>query len=217
MALRVLVISLLLFFFAGTIIWANTADEWYWKGYEYDALGNYDEAISCYKKAIGHTPDFLDAYYRLGLVYEAKGLFDEAIAHYTELISLDPDYMDVHYNLGVAYDRKGKLDKSIAAYKQVILTNPGHFDARINLCTAYTDSKMLDEALTECQEVVSINPEYAKGYQKLGFVYYNKGMYLLSAKHFYRAVSLYLKDLCKTVLLFLISLKAVFRYLAWNA
>jgi tetratricopeptide (TPR) repeat protein len=216
LAVRVLVISQLFVFFAGTITWANTADEWYWRGYEYDALSNYDEAISCYKKAIGQNPDFSDAYYRLGLVYEAKGLFNEAIANYKQLIALDPSYVNLHYNLGVAYNKKGSLDEAIAAYKKVIFSNPRHFDARIKLCTACKDNGMLDEALEECQEVISINPEFAKGYENLGIVYFNKGMYVLSAKHFYRAASISIKDLCKTVFLFLISLKAVLRYLTYN-
>lgn len=213
---RVSAVALLFLIFMTGMAWAKTADEWYWRGYEYDALGNYDEAIKCYTQAINLKPDFPDAHYRLGLVYDAKEMFDQAIAQYIKLIDLDPDYADVYYNLGVAYDRKGSFNEAIAAYKKVVLGNNKHFDARKKLCSACANNGMLEEALLECRAVISINPTCAMGYQKLGGVYLTKGMYGLSVKHYYRAVSLYLKDLCKTVVLFLKSCKAVFRYLNFD-
>ena len=213
---KVLVVSLLFLMFMTDTIWAKTADELYWRGYEYDALGNYYEAIKYYKQAIVLRPDFSDAHFRLGLLYEVNGMFDQAIDQYLELIAIDPDYADVHYNLGVAYDRKGSLSEAIAAYKKVIVNNKNHFDARKNLCSACTNNGLLDDALMECQKLIAIDPTCTTGYLKLGMVFFNKGMYALSVRHYVRALSLYLKDLCKTVFLVLKSSKALLRYLNFN-
>jgi len=68
------------------LAWGETAEEWYLKGYEADAVNNHDEAINCYEHAVSIEPDYTDAHYNLGLVYGEKGMLDEAIAAYEKVI-----------------------------------------------------------------------------------------------------------------------------------
>ncbi|HNY12021.1 MAG TPA: tetratricopeptide repeat protein, partial [Candidatus Wallbacteria bacterium] len=50
-----------------------------------------NEAIYQYKKAIGLSPDYVEAHYRLASIYRVKNMFDEAVAEYNKVIELDPN------------------------------------------------------------------------------------------------------------------------------
>jgi tetratricopeptide (TPR) repeat protein len=58
------------------------APNWYWMGIAYYRKGNYDEAISAFKKVIELKPDgvqYQSSFYFLGTAYYLKGNYDEAI------------------------------------------------------------------------------------------------------------------------------------------
>ena len=63
--------------------------EWFDKAYQASLAGKYDEAIECYKKAIGINPDFAAAHANLGVTYMNKGNLDEALVSLKKALDLD--------------------------------------------------------------------------------------------------------------------------------
>jgi tetratricopeptide (TPR) repeat protein len=59
-------------------------------GIGYNNLGQYDEAIACYRKAIELAPNYAACYANLGNTLGKKGLHVEAIAAYEQAIKLKP-------------------------------------------------------------------------------------------------------------------------------
>jgi tetratricopeptide (TPR) repeat protein len=59
-------------------------------GVGYNNLGQYDEAIACYRKAIELAPNHSTSYTNLGNTLGKKGLHEEAIAAYEQAITLAP-------------------------------------------------------------------------------------------------------------------------------
>ena len=51
-------------------------EEWFQKGEDALNVGNYDEAIRCYEKAVELDIDNARVYNNLGLAYYHKGLLD---------------------------------------------------------------------------------------------------------------------------------------------
>ena len=66
-------------------------------------MGNLNESIINYKKAIELQPTFWQAYNNLSLVYEEKGVIQPAIKICLKSISIEPKNPDAYNNLGVLY------------------------------------------------------------------------------------------------------------------
>jgi tetratricopeptide (TPR) repeat protein len=116
---------------------ANEADEWLTKGNTAYEAKNYDEAITCYKKATELDPGFASAYYNLAIIYAAKGMLEEAISAYKKALTVKPDYYAARNNLATIYIKKGLCDEAIAELKQVLDSNPDLPQAHFNLGECY--------------------------------------------------------------------------------
>jgi tetratricopeptide (TPR) repeat protein len=120
-----------------TVSKAAEADEWLAKGNTAYEAKNYDEAITCYKKATELDPDFASAYYNLGIIYAAQGMFDKAVSAYKKVLTIKPDYYAAQNNLATAYIKIEMFDEAITELKQVLDTNPDLPHAHFNLGECY--------------------------------------------------------------------------------
>ena len=116
---------------------AAEADEWLAKGNAAYETKNFDEAITCYKKATELDPDFASAYYNLGIIYAAQGMLDEAVSAYKKVLTIKPDYYAARNNLATAYIKIRMFDEAITELKQVLGSNPDLPHAHFNLGECY--------------------------------------------------------------------------------
>ena len=54
-------------------------------------MGNKEEAVTQYRKALAIKPNFLDAHKNLGLVLASKGEMEEAGYHFEAVLRANPD------------------------------------------------------------------------------------------------------------------------------
>ena len=66
-------------------------------------MGNYDEALKDYDKAIELDPNYTFAYNNRGLAFYKLDKFEEALKDYDKAIELDPSYTFVYNNRGNAF------------------------------------------------------------------------------------------------------------------
>jgi len=57
-----------------------------------NVLGNWDQSVICFSKAIKLNPAYADAHYNLGIAQDSLGRLEEAILSYTKAIELKPNY-----------------------------------------------------------------------------------------------------------------------------
>ena len=63
-------------------------------------LGEYQKAMSCFKKAIQIQPNYVTAYYNLGNAQQRSGMYEQALDSYYKTLELDENYKVVHYQIG---------------------------------------------------------------------------------------------------------------------
>ena len=102
-------------------------------GTGYFNLGQHDQAIAEYQKAIRLQKDFAMAHNNLGNALRAKGRLDEAIAEYQEAIRLQKDFAMAHNNLGLALRAEDRLDEAIAEFQEAIRLNKDDAVSHYNL------------------------------------------------------------------------------------
>lgn len=84
----------------------------YWNiGLLYISLGDYQKAISYYKKAVEINPS-AEAYYGLASAYGYAKQHQDVIAYSKKSLEIDPNYPFSYFNLGVAYWSLEQYDKA---------------------------------------------------------------------------------------------------------
>ena len=88
------------------------------QGLESQHIGNIDDAMSLYQKAIELDPSYAVAYNDLGIISEAKGFIDRAEECYLKSIEIDPNYLSAYTNLALLYENKRDLNKAAVYWKK---------------------------------------------------------------------------------------------------
>lgn len=83
---------------------------------QFQALANYPEAISEYKKALDKNPDDLTINANLAGLYYTLGKYDDAIIYYTKVVNINPNEATNYFNLAIAYQASGKINESKDIY-----------------------------------------------------------------------------------------------------
>ncbi|TAN45519.1 MAG: tetratricopeptide repeat protein [Nitrospirae bacterium] len=89
----------------------------YNSGLAYGALGDYQQEINNYTKALEVKPDFTMAYFNRGVSYGSLGNHHQAIKDYTKSIELKPDYANAYNNRGSDYFKLGNYQQAIQDFK----------------------------------------------------------------------------------------------------
>jgi len=85
----------------------NLAKSYNNRGLTYSKLGNYEDAIADYTRAIRIDPDYANAYGNRGVAYNELGNYKDAIDDYTKAIRIDPDYASAYKNRGISKENAG--------------------------------------------------------------------------------------------------------------
>ena len=90
-------------------------------GVSYYELGNYDQAVKRFQKAIELDPDYPGLYGLLGSALLQGGEIDQAIEAYRNQIAKTPDIGDVHFNLGGLHESHlDDIDRAIQEFEKFI-------------------------------------------------------------------------------------------------
>lgn len=133
-------------------------------GDAYYALGNYQEAIASYNKALGAEPggdyamfQIANSYYRAGRTFEAVSNFRKTLRVYpfTRLRE------QAQYNIAYIYLNTNNYSQSVEEFQTVINKYPGtHWAARsqYNIGDAYYNAGEYDRAIEAYQKVLDNYP-----------------------------------------------------------
>ena len=134
-------------------------------------LGQFQQSIAYYNKAISLMPYSIEA--KFGLIYPlyALGRIDEVIQQYKEILNIDPNNYRALYNLGSIYFNQGKYLEAYDLFKKLVNLYPFDYDAVIMLAWTSYYLKKYKEAKALFETALMNNPysESAKqGLELLG-------------------------------------------------
>jgi len=130
----------------------------YKKGIELADLEMYDDALSCFEKAIELTSnqnDLSDVWTEKGYIMEKIKNFDMAINYQEKAIEFNPNNNDAWYMKGVAFGKICKSDedpihfKAVECYEKALSIKPNDTQALDNLAIELDYLKDYERAL-EC-------------------------------------------------------------------
>ena len=93
-------------------------------------LGQLDQSIDAYNKALAIKPDYADAYNNMGNALKEQGKLEETIEAYKKALVVKPNYAEAYYNMGNALKQQGKLEEAIEAYNKALAIKPDYAEVR---------------------------------------------------------------------------------------
>lgn len=155
-------------------------------GCSYQRLGQHEEAIAEFEKAIIEKPDFVEARNKLGLSYSSLGRLELAEEVYLAALDIKPGTSYLYNNLGYSYLLQGKWDAAVEAFKRAVELNGDRVDSRMynNLGLAYAMAGDYDGAMRVFQRVfgeAEANYRMARVYSRLGMTDEARKHYLSAA------------------------------------
>ena len=139
-----------------------------YSGSDYYNDGNFDAAISAYRRAIELKPDYAEAYNNIGTVFDYQGDFGAAIEMFEKTVYLNPDPAEAFYNMGVAHGDKVDLDAAIVAYRKAIELKPTYAEAHYNLGNALSDKGNFPAAAEAFRNAINLKPDWVSAHYNLG-------------------------------------------------
>jgi len=127
----------------------------------YRMIGEYNEAISCYRKALEIKPDTSDAWFSMGSAYREKKDYDEAIRCYRKALEIEPEMRQAWGNMGNTYREKSEHEEAIRCYRKVLEIKPDDHFAWHNLGIAYFAEGNYDEAIASHTNALQFAKEAA--------------------------------------------------------
>jgi tetratricopeptide (TPR) repeat protein len=120
------------------------------QGLEQQNVGNIDDAMSYYQKAIETDPGYAVPYNDLGIIYEATGDMARAEDYYQKALTIDPNYVSAYSNLALLYEAKGDTEKAIVYWRE---------RAKLGL----PDDSWTQKAKARLEDFRQASPEFKQG------------------------------------------------------
>ncbi len=101
----------------------HPAVAWNDKGNVQNSLGNYDDAIDCYSKAIKIDPLFTAAWNGKGVALMGKGMFEDALLAFDKALDVDRTYSIAWNGKGWGLYKTGRYEDAISCFNRAIDIN----------------------------------------------------------------------------------------------
>jgi tetratricopeptide (TPR) repeat protein len=147
-------------------------DGYFSRAYAQNHLGNYEEAIIDYSKALFLFPKDTAAFNNRGFAYAMLGQQDLAIIDYTRAMLTDPTYTLALLNRAYAYSDAGDYDSALAdaaQYQELAPDDPSIYSL---IGSIYIDQEQFDDARDAYEQYIDLVPGDPSGYLSRGFVYW---------------------------------------------
>lgn len=132
-------------------------------------LGQYQQAVTSYDKAISMDSTFFKAYYGKGLALKKLRKYAEATKAYQGAIRQNPSYSLAYIALGKIFSQRGMPDKAIETYTKAIEYDPTSAKLCYELGAVYQNRKKnYKKAVENFTKATQINPEYDLAFYSLG-------------------------------------------------
>jgi len=99
-------------------------------------LGQYDDAVASFHRALAIAPEHVDAEANLGATLRDQGRLGAAAAAFERAIARDPRHADALANLAGARAEQGRAAEAIALYRRALAADPRRADAHSGLLLA---------------------------------------------------------------------------------
>jgi tetratricopeptide (TPR) repeat protein len=144
----------------------NSAEEYFYRAYEFAEKGDYAGSISDLTKAIELNPNNDRFYYNRGTSYYKfdKDYYGAAEDDYNKAIKINPNFVEAYHNRGIVRNALNKSYLAISDFNKAIEINPNNPELYFNRGSAKKNEKNYYGAIADYTKALEINPNYFYAY-----------------------------------------------------
>ena len=131
-------------------------------------LGNVDEAISAFQRAITLSPESAFLWNNLGQLLAKNERNDEAIGAFNKALSCSSKDFLSWNGLGQLYLKSGVFQNAVGGFEKALEIAPYYEPAWVGIGKAYLESGELDKAEASLRKAVEINAHSVDAWKNLG-------------------------------------------------
>lgn len=168
----------------------DSAGYWFRRGVEHLDAGSFEDAESCYRKALEIEPRHAKAKVNLGMILQHRGQEEEAERCYRDAVAADPGLAQAWFNLGTVQLDRDDPAAALDHFRKAVLLEPGHAGWHSALGSACQRAGRPLDALASLRTAIQLDPELANAHIDLGVCLLNLGDATSATASFRRAQEL---------------------------
>jgi predicted O-linked N-acetylglucosamine transferase (SPINDLY family) len=153
-------------------------------------MGNTEDALAHFKRALEIRPGFIEALSNLGNLLMKIGQLENATEFYQRAVEANPNSADTHCNLGNVLLGLGKLDDALVRYRRALEIKPDFAAALSNLAQTLHGLGQREDALTCLQRAQQIDPDLVEAHAGMASLLKDLGKLREAAASARRAIEL---------------------------
>ena len=153
-------------------------------------MGQIDNAIKYYKKALDGDPEFAIAHNGMAIALFSKRQYKEAEIHFKKASEIEKQNTDFRVNLANYYQAINDTNKCILNYEEAIKANPTDATLYFDLGNIFLKQGNLIKAMYNFAEAIRIDPNHAESYYGAGIIFVQTKMHEKAEKFFLKALEI---------------------------
>ncbi len=154
------------------------AEAWKKRGNEQCALGNFEEAIASYDKALEIKPDYYEVWDDRGIILcDNLEEYGKAIASFDKVLEIKPNDHPALHNLGVALYKLGRLEEAIISYDKALELKPDFHNALHSRGCVLVKLRRFEEAIASFDKALELKPDKHESWYSRGNALDNLGRF----------------------------------------
>ncbi|MEI7563697.1 MAG: tetratricopeptide repeat protein, partial [bacterium] len=132
----------------------------YWcdRGLALSDLGQFEDAMESYKRALEINPRSFKAFKNRANVLYRIGRYYEAIDDFRKALDINSQLIDAWYGMGNAMGKLGRYKEAVSAYENALKINISFIDAWVSRGVALGNMARYQEAAESFERALEINP-----------------------------------------------------------
>jgi Flp pilus assembly protein TadD len=151
-------------------------------------MGEREEAVASYEKAIELDPDCASAHVNLAVASLTEEKLEQAALHYREALRVKPN-AQTHNGLGFVLAKQGRVDEAVEQFREAIAADPEYTASYNNLAATLVQQGKLKDALPYYRTSLAEKPS-AVIHNELGLVLTRLGRTDEAIKEFRKALGM---------------------------
>ena len=134
-------------------------------------LGDFDQAIEDYARALRIRPKLTEAYLGRGIALDAEGEYDRAVLDYDRAISIDPKSAEAYFRRGCALVKKQNFAAAVGDFERALAVRPNFAWAQLWLGTSLMKEGRYEGAVIAFTAALKLDPGIAEAYGNRGLAF----------------------------------------------
>lgn len=123
------------------------------------AVGKFERAVDCYRRALEINPAYISARYNLGLVLHQMHRVEDAEAQFRLLLEFDPRDAEALFHLGALLSTQLRYAEAVRTFRDALHLAPEDANLWMALGETHTLQRALDQGLRCYEKALSLQPD----------------------------------------------------------